>query len=113
MTADSINSGGNGSDATSVAFGSAFQTEAQQQRTQVHDLLKGKKRSSPLERKTSALRRTKYMSAAKAGFLLATVFVLLLASVKLRQCRHDLLKKTSSETEGNTRRRLAEGWWWW
>ncbi|KEP61220.1 UNVERIFIED_CONTAM: Toxoplasma gondii family B protein [Hammondia hammondi] len=107
-SATAIHSGDNGSDAASTVPNPLTTTKAQHQRMQLAGLLNKSRRGSPAEKKTVAIRRTKEKNVAAGLLLLTVVFGILLAFVKLQQCRQKLLKSASGGTEGNKTRRLAE-----
>nr|CEL66112.1 TPA: hypothetical protein BN1204_019375 [Neospora caninum Liverpool] len=104
-----MTSGDNGSDAASAVSSSAISAEGKQQRIQVGRLPKRPRRRIPAEGRTLTLPRTQKVIPVTVGVLLTAVLGLLLASVKLHQCRQQLLKNADGQTEGNTKRRLAEG----
>ncbi|EPR64982.1 Toxoplasma gondii family B protein [Toxoplasma gondii TgCatPRC2] len=108
-TVSGIGSGSDGRHAASAVPRSAILAEAEQQHTLVPVHLRRSKRTSLTKRSTALSRRTKTMIAAKVVLSLVAILGLLVASVKLQQCRRSLPESPSREAEGITGRRLAEG----
>ncbi|EPR56899.1 Toxoplasma gondii family B protein [Toxoplasma gondii ME49] len=104
-----INSRTNGDSAAFLVSTAAVRAEEKQQRRQVDVILMKSKRSNPAKRTTVTLSRTSGSNAVTLIFILTAALALLLVSVQLQQCRQRLLRKTSGETAGSTKRRLAEG----
>ncbi|EPR57217.1 Toxoplasma gondii family B protein [Toxoplasma gondii RUB] len=97
-----------GSDGAIAVSSSAIPSEEKKHRTEVAISLKRLRRSSHAEKQLVTLRRKK-MTATMVVFMSTAFLGLLLAAVKLRQCRQELMKNANGETEGGTGRRLAEG----
>ncbi|CBZ55604.1 conserved hypothetical protein [Neospora caninum Liverpool] len=100
---DSIPVTDNG-DATSAVSRTAIPAEAEQEGTR--DAVKRSRRSGT---KMAEPRHSKKRIAALVGAVLTAAVGVLLAAVKLHQCRQEVLKNTSDATEGTTGRRLAAG----